>query len=143
MASALRSKKTRRDERRGRNRPDEVCDAGQPRKLGSRIRCRTAIVRVNLNLDRAAPAQDGPSATTNGFGLAARLLCALVVALANRIPKWACEHRGPVGCVLRNMRRDVEVAQIVHELAFDGSHCRAELGLDHQPMSVLVSALPR
>ena len=78
---------------------------------------RTAIVRVNLNLDRAAPAQDGPSATTNGFGLTARLLCALVVALANRIPKWACEHRGPVGCVLRNMRRDVEVAQIVHELA--------------------------
>ena len=63
---------------------------------------RTAIVRVNLNHDRAAPAQHGPrlGRLPMVLGPAERLLSALLVALADRITQVAsCEHRGPVGCV--------------------------------------------
>jgi len=65
------------------------------------------------------PAQHGPRETTNGLGPAERLLRAL--ALADRMTRMArrasVDRRGSVGCVLRNVRRDVEVAQIVDELA--------------------------
>src|SRR5215813_5965849 len=67
------------------------------------------------------PAQHGPRETTNGLGPAERLLGALALALADRITRMSrrasVDRRGSVGGVLCNVRRDVEVAQIVDELA--------------------------
>src|SRR5262245_45200872 len=71
------------------------------------------------------PAQHGPRETTNGLGPAERLLSALALALADRITRMArrasVDRRGSVGGVLRNVRRDVEVAQI----RADSGHVRA------------------
>jgi hypothetical protein len=54
-----------------------------------------------------------------------------VLALADRTTRMArrarVDRRGSVGCVLRNVRRHVEVAQIVDELAHIVSFIGAEL----------------
>jgi hypothetical protein len=66
---------------------------------------------------RAASASRG----RHGLGPAERLLGALALLLADRVTGMArrrsVDRRGPVGRVLRNVWRDVEVAQIVDEPA--------------------------
>ena len=56
---------------------------------------------------------------TNGLGPAERLLRAL--ALADRMTRMArrasVDRRGRIGCVLRDVRRHIEVAETLDELA--------------------------
>src|SRR5262245_20664932 len=107
--------------------PDEVVGGHRQSKLESQA---------------CDPAQHGPRETTNGLGPAERLLSALALALADRITRMArrasVDRRGSVGGVLCNVRRDVEVAQIVDELA----HSRQGLRCPRRALAVLQSLPP-
>ena len=88
------------------------------------------------NETRRHPLQAVNKATRNegrlgGWSGLSSVLHQEALALADRMTRMArrasVDRRGSVGCVLRNVRRDVEVAQIVDEIAHIESLIGAEL----------------
>jgi hypothetical protein len=72
---------------------------------------------VNLNRKRATPRSIGRA--NDSLALAEWFLCSLALLLADDVAGVACrariDCRGPVGRVLGEVGRDVEVAQIIAE----------------------------
>src|SRR5450755_2246178 len=92
----------------------------RPEQLGQPDEVIGCHCQGKLEPQACGSAQHGPGEPADGLAPAERLLGSFALLLTDRVTRVACrasvDRRGAVGRVLRDVRRDVEVAQIVDEI---------------------------